>query len=188
MIFALIIWSTIFILQKRYLLAALLYCVAVLAKQISIYYSAGYVGYLLVHYVIHERKFDWLRLMKLVLIVIGSIIFAFLPFNIPTDKLSYQLTGGGNQAVGYSPLPTMQMIYAIVVYGIDLDKLHPMPVLITLALVVFFSLAVMSLIHRERFDSRVRFPVYLVLSGLVFFELMPIAHEKHLLFISIPLM
>ena len=52
MILATVAWSIMFILQKKYLLAALLYCVATLTKQISIYYSAAYVGYLLVHYVL----------------------------------------------------------------------------------------------------------------------------------------
>ena len=52
LMFALIIWSTIFMLKKRFLLSALLYCAAVLTKQMAIFYSGVYVGYLLVHYVI----------------------------------------------------------------------------------------------------------------------------------------
>lgn len=52
--FSLIILSTILLLQKRALLAALLYCIVILTKQISIYYSAAYFSYLLFHYVISQ--------------------------------------------------------------------------------------------------------------------------------------
>lgn len=78
--FALIIWSTIFMLKKRFLLSALLYCAAVLTKQMAIFYSGVYVGYLLVHYVIEDNKIHWLRLFKLIGVVTGSITVAFLPF------------------------------------------------------------------------------------------------------------
>ena len=58
----------------------MVYCVAVLTKQIAIYYSAAFVGYLLVHYVVERKRIHWLRLVKLILVVSGSIVLAFLPF------------------------------------------------------------------------------------------------------------
>lgn len=80
-IFALIIWSIVFILQKRELLGAFLYSITVLIKQLSIYPSAAYVGYLLIHFigVGKAKQVNWLHFIKLALIVIGLIIFAFIP-------------------------------------------------------------------------------------------------------------
>ena len=119
MIFALILWTTLFILQKRYLLGAFIYCVAVLTKQISIYYSAAYVGYLLIHYVLVGKQIYWLRLIKLACIVIGSICVVFLPFMGNISKVIHQIIGGRNDPVGYGPLPTVQMIYAFSRYGLQ---------------------------------------------------------------------
>lgn len=56
LVFALIIWSIIFLLSKRELLSALFFCIAVLMKQIAVYYAIAYVGYLLFNYVISFNK------------------------------------------------------------------------------------------------------------------------------------
>ena len=113
---------------------------------------------------------------------------AFLPFIGSLHNVIYWVTGGDNHPVGYAPLPTLQMLYAILRHGRHISDFRPMPPLITLSLIGLASLAVMTLIYKERYYSRARFPLYLALSGVIFFELMPVAHEKHLLFISIPIM
>ena len=176
MIFALIIWTTILMLQKRYLLAALLYCVAVLTKQIAIYYSAAYVGYFLVYFVLDGKQIHWLRLIKLVLIVISSVVLTFLPFIGHINQAIHLITGGENIQVSYGPLPSIQMVYALMRNDFDLHALVPMPPLITLSFIGLASLFLMSLIYREQSSFRVRLPLYLSLSGVVFFVLMPIVH------------
>ena len=188
MIFALIIWSTIFLVQRRYLLASLVYCVAVLTKQIAIYYSAAFVGYLLVHYVVEGKKIQWFRLVKLVLIVSGSIVLAFLPFIGHLGRVYKQVTGGQNNLVGYTLLPNLHMVYSYLTIGYDISRYKLLPKLISLPLFLGCLWLVISFIYRERHLPQVRFPLYMVLSGMVFFQLMPIVHEKHFVYLAIPLM
>ena len=120
-IFALIIWSIIFLLSKRELLAAFLYCVAVLTKQITIYYSVAYLGYFLFNYVLSFTKssfrIHWLRLLKLGVIVCGSVFCAFYPLRDNLPKVFHQLTGGDNDPVGYAAIPTLQFVYAFTKVG-----------------------------------------------------------------------
>lgn len=87
-----------------------------------------------------------------------------------------------------SAVATIQVIYAAIYYRLDFWSFRAMPPIITVPLILLGAILVITLIYRERFSSSVRLPLYMSLSGVVFFILLPIVHEKHLLFLSIPLM
>ena len=90
--------------------------------------------------------------------------------------------------MGYSLLPNLHMLYSYFTIGYDLSKYQLVPRLITLPMFLAALALILTLAYRERHLAQVRFPLYMALSGLVFFQFMPIVHEKHLNYIAVPLM
>lgn len=110
-----------FLLQRRYLLASFLYCVALLTKQIIVYHGFGYFAFLLLHYclTVSERfegsrsfSVNWGNSLKLASIVIGSFACVMLPFRSQFGDIVYSMTGGNNAKLGY-PMPNLQFFYSL---------------------------------------------------------------------------
>lgn len=84
-LFGITLFSINFMLQKRYLLSAFVYCIVILTKHITLYYGFGYFAFLLLHYCVTISKSASISInlsnsVKLATIVLFTFAVVLLPF------------------------------------------------------------------------------------------------------------
>ena len=115
-LFGITLFSINFMLQKRYLLGAFIYCVVVLTKHITLYYGFGYFAFLLLNYCFTFSKsgfqINLLNTVKLGSIVLSTFVAVLYPFRLQFGRMLFLLGGGNNNPLGY-PVPNFQFLYSL---------------------------------------------------------------------------
>ena len=115
-LFGITLFSINFMLQKRYLLGAFIYCVVVLTKHITLYYGFGYFAFLLLNYCFTFSKsgfqINLLNTVKLGSIVLSTFVAVLYPFKLQFERMLFLLGGGNNNPLGY-PVPNFQFLYSL---------------------------------------------------------------------------
>ena len=103
-LFGITLFSINFMLQKRYLLGAFIYCVVVLTKHITLYYGFGYFAFLLLNYCVTFSKsgfqINLLNTVKLGSIVLSTFVAVLYPFKLQFERMLFLLGGGNNNPLG----------------------------------------------------------------------------------------
>lgn len=143
LIFSLVILSALFMYKKRMLISAVLYCLSILTKHITFYYSFGYVALLLLTYclTIHKDRIqiNFMNSAKLAGVVFSTIGVVLFPYRYKLKEMSYLLFGGVNMA--QIAVPNFQFlltfIEVILTGWYTRSYLIPTPITILLLLLTF---------------------------------------------------
>ena len=175
---SIIILSVNYMLERRYLLSAFWFCVAVNVKQITVYYSLAYFFFLLMVYCF-TPSFNLKNFLKLGSIVIATLALVYLPFYKSIDRVYYFLTGGEVKRQT-DPISNLNSLVSFIEILIDFKYtgkyLIPAPFKVLLLGASGFLLArFMRSKLQEKF-----FPLFLYISSCAFFHIMDYVHVKHL--------
>lgn len=173
-IFSIMIVSVILMYKKRVLLSAFVYCIAISTKQITFFYSFGYVAFLLFTYIIpsHPPKINFTNGFKMGALVLSCVVLFYFPFAFKILRMTFVIFGGTNWHQAF--VPNVKFIAQLL-------RISTTTILWIIPM-IWSLYRICCLVYKERNRKDFRFPVYLFLSAMAFVNFMKFIHDKHFLY------